>query len=172
LATIEGQTDRLTQTVTNLLDMTRLEGGSVSIRLEPLDVRSLLDEVADEARRRAPDRDVLVDAPDVGGAHVTADHSLLLQALINLVDNAIRYSTPGGSITLDGGRVGQRAFLRVADVGPGIPGRASATSRGSGLGLPIVKAMVALCRGSVNVRSSEKGTVFTIDLPAGSAVAG
>jgi two-component system sensor histidine kinase KdpD len=181
LATIEGQTDRLTQTVTNLLDMTRLEGGAVSIRLEPLDVRSLLDEVADEARRRAPERTVHVESSEVGLVAVTADHSLLLQALINLVDNAIRYSTPGGAITLASEKVGRRVLLRVADSGPGIPesdiahlfekfyrGRASASARGSGLGLPIVKSMVELCRGTVSVRSSAKGAVFTIDLPAAS----
>jgi signal transduction histidine kinase len=69
----------------------------------------------------------------------------------------------------------------VADSGPGIPesdiahlfekfyrGRASASARGSGLGLPIVKSMVELCRGTVSVRSSAKGAVFTIDLPAAS----
>jgi two-component system sensor histidine kinase KdpD len=176
LETIESQTDRLTVTVTNLLEMSRLEGGAVTPRLEPIEAGPLLSEVAAAARDGAAGRDIAVSAAE--GLWVRADYVLVLQALTNLVQNAVRYSTPGGAICLRAERSGGgRVALVVADSGPGIPaavaphvfekfyrGNASADSNGSGLGLAIVKAMVDLCGGRVSLRPGERGSEFVIEL--------
>jgi two-component system sensor histidine kinase KdpD len=120
---------------------------------------------------------VCVDVP--ADVRVLTDESLILQALINLVENAAKYSTPGGSIRLTGSARESVVELSVEDDGPGIaPGdiphvferfyRASEPgmrAKGSGLGLAIVKGFVELCGGSVRVESSAAGTRFVVTLP-------
>src|SRR5581483_11447500 len=99
------------------------------------------------------------------------DESLIIQALVNLIENAAKYSTQGGSIHLSAAESGSQVVLTVADEGPGIPPadlphvfdrfyRAQESSRrvkGSGLGLSIVKGFVELCGGTVEVRSGPDG---------------
>ena len=100
----------------------------------------------------------------------------------NLLSNAGKYSTPGGTIELVGERDAGTVRLTVADEGPGIPpkelprvfekfyrGSGGKRAQGTGLGLSIVKSMVTLCGGSVQVQSTERGTTFSISLPAASA---
>jgi two-component system sensor histidine kinase KdpD len=177
LATIAEQTERLTGTVTDLLDMSRLEGGATQPHLEPIEAKALLAEVALASRTVTGDRAVLVEAPD--GVWLRADYALLVQALGNLVSNAGRYSIPDGRITVTAERDDGRIRLSVADEGPGIAaedlphifekfyrGAMQRKIAGSGLGLAIVKAMVELCNGTVTVESSPSGTVFTVALPA------
>jgi signal transduction histidine kinase len=109
-----------------------------------------------------------------------ADESLIRQALVNLIENAAKYSTPGGGIHLRAEHDGAVVAFSVEDDGPGIAPedlpyvferfyRAEEHSRrvkGSGLGLTIVKGFVELCGGKVGVESSPKGTRFIIRLPA------
>jgi signal transduction histidine kinase len=114
---------------------------------------------------------------------VVTDRALITQALVNLIENAIKYSTPGGSIHLIA-RPGRDGFAEivVADEGPGIPkedlpfvfrryyrAESSRRIKGSGLGLTIVKGFVELCGGSVAVESSDAGTRFVLRLPAAPA---
>ncbi|MBI2765812.1 MAG: DUF4118 domain-containing protein [Chloroflexi bacterium] len=176
LATIESQTDRLTSTVSNLLEMSRLEGGAVRPHLESIEAALLLEEAAQATAATTTGHPIERHAPD--GLWLRADYGFALQSLTNLVENAAKYSKPGGRIVLEAGSERHRAVLRVADEGPGIPpadvphvfekfyrGTGAAKSRGTGLGLAIVRAMVELCGGHVEVQSSDAGTVFTIDLP-------
>jgi two-component system sensor histidine kinase KdpD len=176
LATIASQTERLTSTVTNLLEMSRLEGGAVRPRPEPVEVGPLLAEAANATRELTHDRRVEVDAG--AGGWVRADYGLALQALVNLVENAAKYSTPGQPISLRASRANGTIAIDVADSGPGIApddlphifekfyrGASRSRASGTGLGLAIVKAMVELCGGSVGVRSAPDGTVFTVQLP-------
>jgi signal transduction histidine kinase len=109
-----------------------------------------------------------------------ADEALVLQALTNLIENAAKYSTAGGSISLSARATSSGVELAVVDEGPGIPEqdiphiferfyRAADNSRrvkGSGLGLAIVKGFVTLSGGTVRVESAQAGTRFLIDLPA------
>jgi len=177
LAVIEGETDRLTATVQNLLEMSRLEGGAVKPRLEPIEVEPLLEEIALASSRTTPGRTLRVDAP--AGLWLQADYGLLAQALHNLVENAAKYSKPGGGIVLGAENRAGRVTLFVTDEGPGIPerdlphifekfyrGEHQGKIKGAGLGLAIVRAMVELIGGRVSVESSEKGARFSIDLPA------
>ncbi len=176
LETIESQTDRLTATVTGLLEMSRIEGGVVRPEFEAIDAGLLLADLAAQATRMAPGRRIDVQAAD--GLWLTADYGLLYQALTNLVENANRYSKADGAIRLVAKSAPPTVRLSVEDDGPGIApedlphifdkfyrGASTQSSKGTGLGLSIVKAMIELCSGQVQVTSSAEGTVFTIVLP-------
>ena len=112
---------------------------------------------------------------------IVVDRSLLTQAIINLVDNAIKYSGPNTRVSMLGVDEGEHVRIDIADDGPGIPAKHfprlferfyrvdNARSRnlgGTGLGLAIVKHIVVLHNGTVSVDSeSDKGSVFHIDIP-------
>jgi two-component system sensor histidine kinase KdpD len=176
LETIDSQADRLNRVISDILDLNRIESGVIAPNLQPVDARSLLEEARARTSLVTSGRDVTVDA---GAFAVLADESLLLQALVNLIENAAKYSTPGGGIHLRAGRDGANVQLSVEDEGPGIAAadlphvfdrfyRAAEQSRrvkGSGLGLAIVKGFVALSGGSVRVESSPAGTRFVVTLP-------
>jgi len=177
LDTIVAQTDRLSGIVADLLQMSRLEGGTVRVVLERVQVTPLLADAATTLRPLTAGRKVHIRAPDT--LWVTADYGLLAQALGNLVENATRYSRARGAIELDAEAAGDFVRISVRDEGPGIPrddlprvfekfyrGVQATQTKGTGLGLSIVKAMVELCGGTVTVRSSPAGTVFTMILPA------
>jgi two-component system sensor histidine kinase KdpD len=174
--TIETQTDRLTKTVANLLEMSRLEGGAARPHLEAVELGPLLEEAALATRSTTAGRTVTHCAPP--GAWVKTDYGLLMQALTNLIENAARYSTPGGPIRLEATTNPGRALIEVKDSGPGIPeqelphvfekfyrGKSALQESGSGLGLALVKALVELAGGTVSARS-DGGATFTISLPA------
>ena len=176
LQTIEAETDRLTETITNLLEMSRLEGGATSVHLERVDVAALASDVAAAVRTVTGDRDLDICVDD--GLAIRADYTLVLRALINLVENAAKYSTPGMPIAIRARAGAGVARITVADCGPGIPaaevphifeklyrGSHAGRVRGSGLGLSIVQAMVTLSGGSIEVRSSPDGTTFVVEFP-------
>ena len=174
--------DRLAALIEDLLELSRIEGGTRELALEPVDVaglaRALLEDLKprlDAGRLRA-----VVHVDEAPAA--LADRRALEQVLLNLLDNSIKYSEPGGKIeiTLTGSADGLR--IDVSDTGIGIPetDRAriferfyrveKARSRdlgGTGLGLSIVKHLVQALGGEVFVVSREgKGTTFTLRLPA------
>ncbi|MBI5946683.1 MAG: DUF4118 domain-containing protein [Chloroflexi bacterium] len=173
LDTIGAQTATLTRTVGNLLEMSRLEGGVVDVRLEPVEAAAFLADIRQAASGLG--REILVEAPP--GIWVRADYGLLTQAVRNLVENAAKYSTPGGAIRLSAERSGGAVRLTVADEGPGIApedlphifekfyrGARSQRAAGSGLGLAIAAAMITLCGGNIGVQSSASGTAFVLNL--------
>lgn len=182
LATIDSQADRLNSVISDILDLNRIEAGVVSAVLRPLPIIDLLREAKARTIGPAAGRTVTVDAPP--GLLVEGDESLITQALVNLVENAAKYSTPGGAIHLAAAARDGTVEITVADEGPGIARedlphlferfyRAAEHSRrvkGSGLGLAIVKGFVTLSGGSVRVESSPAGTRFIISLPVAIAV--
>jgi len=182
LATIDSQADRLNSVISDILDLNRIEAGVVSAVLRPLVAADLLREAVARTTGPTGGREVTVDAtPQL---LVEGDESLIGQALVNLIENAAKYSTPGCAIHLRAARLDGRVEITVADEGPGIARddlphlferfyRAAEHSRrvkGSGLGLAIVKGFVTLSGGSVRVESSPAGTRFIISLPAAIAV--
>jgi two-component system sensor histidine kinase KdpD len=176
--TIDSQADRLDRVISDILDLNRIESGAVKPDLEPLDVRVLFNRVREMTSHEAKGREVTIETEP--GLRAVGDETLIVQALVNLVENAIKYSTAGGGIRLKAKRAGSDATLAVEDEGPGIAPqdlpfvfqrfyRAEEHSRrvkGSGLGLSIVKGFVTLCGGTVSVESSPNGTRFIITLPA------
>ena len=183
LETIDSQADRLNRVMSDVLDLNRIEGGAVAPTLRPVRARELLEEARGRTAFVTAGRNVCIDVPRE--VHVLADESLILQALVNLVENAAKYSTLGGSIRLRASTAGPAVELSVEDDGPGIATedlpyvferfyRAAEHSRrvkGSGLGLAIVKGFVGLCGGSVRVESSASGTRFVVMLPAAAETA-
>jgi two-component system sensor histidine kinase KdpD len=179
--TIDSQADRLNRVISDILDLNRIEAGAMTPEQAPLSVPQLLSRAREATRLETVGREVTVDAPQ--DLRVIADEALITQALVNLIENAVKYSTPGGAIHLDAARGGEDIILSVADEGPGIAPqdlpyvferfyRAEEHSRrvkGSGLGLTIVKGFVELCGGRVSVESSPAGTRFVIRLPAATA---
>ena len=182
LEIIGRQADRLAAIIEDLLALSRLEQ-SESTGMLPLESRPLADVLAavvDDCRLRAAEKSIRleVDCPPDLVAEVNAP--LLEQAVINLVDNAIKYSAPGKLVRLDATRDGE-AVIRVRDEGCGIAAEHlprlferfyrvdKARSRklgGTGLGLAIVKHIAKAHGGTVDVASEPGvGTTFTIRLP-------
>jgi two-component system sensor histidine kinase KdpD len=177
LETIDSQADRLNRVITDILDLNRIESGVVAPAFSAVDVRALVEDARERTGLVTVGREVRIEAPE--GMRVRADASLLAQALVNLIENAAKYSTPGGAIVLRASTRGADLEIAVEDEGPGIAPRdlphvferfyrATEQSRrvkGSGLGLAIVKGFVTLSGGSVRVESEPSGTRFLIRLP-------
>lgn len=177
LRTIDSQTDRLNHLLSDILDLNRLEAGAIRPSLRRINARDLLIEAKRRTESTTIGRSVVVDAET--HLAVRDDESLLVQALVNLIENAANYSTPGGSITLSAACSGASAELAVADEGPGIlpsdiphvferfyrGNGIGKRTKGSGLGLAIVKGFVGLSDGTVRVENSPRGARFVIKLP-------
>ena len=165
LASVGEEADRLSQLAEDLLLLARLDEGGLELRPDPLDVRTLLDDVATRFARRAAeaDRPIEVDAAQL---QVSVDRLRLEQALANLVENALRYGA--GTIHLSASRTGEGVAIHVADEGAGFAAefapaaferftRADPTrvGGGAGLGLAIVKAIAEAHGGSVTLERGE-----------------
>lgn len=165
--------------VENLLSVTRIENGSMSIHMAP----ELLDEVFREALRhlgrKAGEHEITVDLKD-DMLMAQMDARLIIQVIINIVDNAIKYTPPGSRIALRAKRMGKMAMVEIADDGPGIADDAKGKlfdmfytagdrradgRRGLGLGLSLCKSIVQSHGGEIGVRDNNpKGTIFYFTL--------
>jgi heavy metal sensor kinase len=177
LETAASEADRTVRLLEDLLDLARADSGYVHYRLESMVLNDLVVEVAGMAEKFS-DRFIQVEGKEPVSAIVDRDR--LKQVLINLIDNAVKYSEPDQLIKLSVERVDQQAIIQVCDRGVGIPlqdqsriferfyrvdeARARSTG-GHGLGLAIVKTLVEGMGGSIAVRSRlNEGSVFTIVL--------
>jgi two-component sensor histidine kinase len=161
------QAERLSALVEDLLDLSRVDGGRARLRLEPFEVRALVERCVDEATVVGRSVRHLVDVPPALVA--VADPARLSQVLANLLDNAGRHSPPGGIVTVRAGELeGDRWFLDVADEGPGIPadraeriferfGSWDESGGGTGIGLAIASWVCDLHGGSIAVLQPEQG---------------
>jgi two-component system phosphate regulon sensor histidine kinase PhoR len=178
---IDKHTERLTRIVSDLLSLSKMQEKGFQLDLQPLDLAKVVSAVAKLFEGRAKDKN-LVMTVNTGKEPLMArgDQFRLEQALINLIDNAIKYTDNGSiAVTLTG--EGANAVIQVCDTGIGIPknhlGRIferfyvvdksrSRQSGGTGLGLSIVKHTILLHNGSVDVNNpSDGGTCFTVTLP-------
>lgn len=180
--TIDSQADRLNRVISDILDLNRIEAGTLTPDETPVRVLELLQDARDVTAFETRGRVVTVEAPPE--LRVLADESLIRQALVNLIENAAKYSTHDAEIQLKARIQGNEALITVQDEGPGIAPedlpyvferfyRAEEHSRrvkGSGLGLTIVKGFVELSGGKVRVESSPAGTRFSISLPLATPV--
>jgi two-component system sensor histidine kinase SenX3 len=175
---LERESVRLSRIVSDLLDLSRLETGSdldEDVQLDAI-VRDEVERLSDEAERAGVSLDVGVAPARVRGS--ARDLALLVR---NLVDNAIRYSSPGGSVDVGLSDGDEEAVLSVADEGIGIPTRdvgriferfyrvdraRSRETGGTGLGLSIVRHIVDNHHGTIAVRSElGRGTTFEVRIP-------
>jgi signal transduction histidine kinase len=172
--TILKEAHRLERLVRDILDLARMNRAEFSVRREAVDIAEVAREAV--ARHEASAREFDVDAVlEPGESWVDADPDRLLQVASNLIENALRETPPGGTVTV---RTGDGRLV-VADTGPGIApadlpraferfylyDKASRDRPvGSGLGLAIVKQLTTAMGGEVRVESSAGGTVFTVAL--------
>ena len=178
LEIISNETARLYNMVEELLDFSRLQNGRLKMTCRPLDlVAELTDAVLFCEARIQREGLVLVYNEPEEMIPVYADPDRLRQVFINIMDNAIKYSAPGGRITVKLWAGEYKAFVEILDQGRGIPPedlenvktkfyKGSNSVRGSGIGLALVDSIMTALDGTMDIKSTlGRGTVVTLGLP-------
>ena len=179
LARIHQQVERLTALVNELLELSRIESGAIEMRPELIDVAALVSEAASLLRTRAEHEQVQIRCPGSAGPSVEGDRTSLLRVVSNLLDNAIKFSPRGGTVTVETRDEGDLVAISVRDEGEGITpgdlprvferfykGDHSRSQSGVGLGLAIVKHVVRAHGGTAEAVSAPgEGATFTVRLP-------
>lgn len=170
----------LANLVENLLSVSRIENGTIRLKMEP----ELLEEVFQEALthldRKAKEHTITVELPD-DMLMAKMDARLIVQVVINIVNNAIKYTPPGSHVQVSARKRGESVEVRIADDGPGISDEAKAKlfdmfytannargdgRRGLGLGLSLCRSIVQAHGGSITVEDNyPKGAIFSFTLP-------
>ncbi|HOW52786.1 MAG TPA: ATP-binding protein [bacterium] len=183
LDTIARQSDRLGAIIEDLLALSKIERDTEQggIARDRANLRPILDAAVQLFRERAAERGIGIVTVCEETLTAPVNAALLEQAIVNLVDNAVKYSSDNGTITLEARRTGNEATISVADTGVGIASEhlprlferfyrvdkaRSRTVGGTGLGLAIVKHIALAHGGSVSVESEPgKGSTFSLHLP-------
>ena len=178
LEIINNETARLYNMVEELLDFSRLQNGRLKMECRPLDlVAELTDAVLFCEARIQREGLLLAYAEPEEMIPVYADPDRLRQVFINILDNAIKYSAPGGRITVKIWQGEYKAFIEIIDQGRGIPPedlenvktkfyKGSNSVRGSGIGLALVDSIMTALDGTMDLKSTlGRGTVVTLGLP-------
>ena len=180
LQALQKSTRQVTRLAGQLLALSRAEPGNFRPRMDNTDLasltRSVLENIAEEALKRSID----LGFDNGGPVNVTGDATMLGELVVNLVDNALRHTPPGGSVTVAVKSLQNTAILMVEDTGPGIPEgeRAQVFERfyrvmgtqteGSGLGLAIVREVVDSAGGTIELSDGKAGgLVVRVALPLG-----
>ncbi|HXX93036.1 MAG TPA: ATP-binding protein [Planctomycetota bacterium] len=181
LEAIDKNVERLSLLVGDLLELSRLESGSQIVHPRKMDLREILERVAEDFRVLASKKRQSLGVEAPASVSCVLDPDLVERALRNLVDNAIKYTPEGGTITLRSALEEETVLFTVADTGIGIPESdlpriferfyrvdksRSRELGGTGLGLAIVKHVAQLMGGTVTVQSQAgKGSVFRLRFP-------
>ena len=181
VASILEETERLAQTVQGLFAISRLEAGEALMNVTQFDLSELVVSTAEQMALLADEKQLKVQSSACTPVEVAGDRFRLKQVIVNLLDNAIKYSPAGGAITLVTGAVNGEAVLEVADCGPGVPNDAlpqifdrffradtvrTHSAGGAGLGLSIVRSICLAHGGSVRAANRrEGGCSITVCLP-------
>jgi signal transduction histidine kinase/CheY-like chemotaxis protein len=186
-ATILGASRHLAALVDEVLDLSRIESGHLSISLEPVELEPLVHDALELMRPLATRHEVTVHGPvlDDDGGYVFADRQRLKQVLINLIANGIKYNRPGGEVEVGiGAEPDGRVRISVADTGHGLDeesirklfvpferlAAAGSGIEGTGLGLALSRRLIEAMGGSIGVASTPgEGSTFWVDLCAGEA---
>ncbi len=182
LGVIRRNAERMNSLIADILELSLIESGRVSMDIRQIDLASAVEDVLTALWAKAQNRRVELLNCVPAGTTVAADTVRMEQMLTNLIDNAIKFNREGGLVTVEYKRSGRRHLISVTDTGEGIlpehTGRIferfyrtdKARSRdlgGTGLGLSIVKHLARLHGGEVSVRSVlTEGTTFTMELPS------
>lgn len=178
LAAIEEESARLARLMDDLLTLNHAQTG-LRLNLQTVDLPTFLQNFVERYAEAWPDRHLVLHGVEDVALQVLADPDALTRILINLIDNAARYSSPGGDITISAGRDEDMVEIAVSDEGPGMTEQDAAHAferfyrgadrrgRGSGLGLAIVRALAEAGGGRVTLTSAPtSGTTIQILLPA------
>lgn len=167
--------------INEVLDISRIESGRLSLASEAVPVREVLEQGLAFVRPHAADRGISVTtAGDATGRHVLADRQRLRQVLVNLLSNAVKYNRDNGCVTVAATVVDGAIRIAVTDTGPGIDeanierlfrpfdrlGKEHGAVEGTGIGLALSKGLAVAMGGSIGVESSPgAGSTFWIELP-------
>jgi heavy metal sensor kinase len=179
------EVERLKNIVDGLFALSRIDAGEAQENFEPVDLAELAATTADQMCLLAEDKRISITCRCDSQVHVQGDRAKLKQVMVNLLDNAIKYTPAGGRVQVSVAQHNGRAVLEVADNGIGIPAEAlprlgerffrvdKARSRelgGAGLGLSIVKSICTAHNGRIHAQSGEgAGTRFIVELPLAGA---
>lgn len=178
LGRVNQQVERLTSLVNELLDLSRIESGAISLRPEEIDLGAVVEEASSLLRTRIEPAGIEIRYNGVP-ATIQGDRPSVLRIVGNLLDNATKWTPPGSAVTVRTEDEGPLVAISVQDEGPGIPeqdiprvferfykGEASRAGSGVGLGLAIVKHLARAHGGTATVESRPgEGAKFTVRLP-------
>jgi len=166
------EAERLNHLITNLLDMSRIEAGAIRIVKQPSDVQDIISVALDQSGSRSGNRPIKLKLPSELPL-VSVDFGLIVQVLVNILDNALKYSAPDSPIEISGWQVAQQLELEIADHGIGIPPedllrvfdkfyrvQRPHNVPGTGLGLSICKGIV----------EAHGGRIWAENRPGGGAI--
>jgi len=175
--------ERLANIIESLLAISRLDSGGAGIEYNPFDLSALAQTTTDQMQLLASEKNISLTCTSAGPIQAAGDETRIKQVLVNLLDNAIKYTRTNGHVVIITSIEGNTAVLKVSDDGVGIPAESlphvferfyraeKARSRdvgGFGLGLSLVDAICRAHGGAVSVESIEgQGTTVTAKLPLG-----
>jgi signal transduction histidine kinase len=170
--------DRVQRTLGTLLQIAQAEGRGVEMALEDLDLADLAREIVDLYQPEAGARGIALACNVTAGAQVRGNRQLLAQALVNLLENALKYVPTGGHVNVAVATRGPTAVLEVGDDGPGVPVEdrqrilqpfirleRDRQQAGSGLGLSLVAAVIRLHRATIELLDHQPGLLVRCQLP-------
>jgi signal transduction histidine kinase len=173
------ESDRVLQMLNTLMDISEAETGLMKLDLQPVPLDEVVREVTELFEFVAQEKSITVTAALSPNLIVRADRNRLRQVLVNLFDNAIKYSAPGGRVAISAEPRPDEVLITVRDTGYGIPaeeipqiwerlyrGDKSRSQRGLGLGLSLVRAIINAHGGHIEVQSTVgEGSSFVLHLP-------
>jgi len=168
--------------INEVLDLSKIEAGTLGLNVEACDLQMLLEQCIDLVEAQASDADIHVNLTSPTDLLVRADHQRLMQTIINLLSNGIKYNQPGGRVEINVGKSPDGMIsIAVADTGIGIAhdriselfepfnrlGHEDGGVEGTGIGLAIVEKLIEAMDGSISVKSTPgEGSTFTVHIPA------
>jgi signal transduction histidine kinase/CheY-like chemotaxis protein len=181
LEQIHSSGQHLLELINDILDLSKIEAGQMELRLQVVSVADLVSQVVATVEPLAAKKQIHLELEAAGAGQIIADEGKVRQMILNLVSNAIKFTSDGGIVTIEAARVANRLEIVVADNGMGIAEEdidrmfkefqqvdsgANRTQQGTGLGLALTRSFAILHGGDVRVESElGKGSRFTIDLP-------
>ena len=172
------EVERLNHMLSNLLDMSRIEAGTLMVSLQIADIKDLVKAALEPVGSRHGTHPVHINVPD-DIPYLLVDPGLMIQAFINILDNSFKYSPPESDVDINAKLLGEKVEIAIVDHGPGIPTenlehvfdkfyrlQRPNSVAGTGLGLSIVKGIVEAHGGTVNAANgSDGGTIIRLVLP-------
>jgi signal transduction histidine kinase len=173
------ESERLAKIMDTLMDISEAETGILNLDIKRVEISALIEEVVELYRYIADEKNIAIRTAFSGDLHVSADPHRIRQVVANLLDNAVKYSPAGGKVDIEAFQEPKQVRITVKDNGIGMRkedlpkiwnrlyrGDESRSQRGLGLGLSVVKSIVEVHGGYVEVSSEPKaGSIFTVYLP-------
>ena len=181
IGTAREEADRLNRLVGNLLSMTRIESGAIKLHLEPGDMQDVIGTALEQLGTRIAEHEIRINISD-DFPLIPMDFTLIVQVVVNLLENAVKYSPKGSLIEVSASLLDDKVRLEIADRGVGIPPedlirvfdkfyrvQRPGSVSGTGLGLSISKGIVEAHSGYIYARAREGGgTILAMELPLSS----